>query len=174
MSGEPDQQRATLLVTFGDAPREGVISPLCQTLLDVCLPVLGDHDAALRLRLAAQELLENIAKYSLRAECEFRFELRREEAGYFASVRTRNRPRPENRADAERRLSALNAAADPVEHYDAMIAASAATQAGSGLGLARIHAETEYRLSHRFDGDELLVIASGYVSLGRPTKPASR
>ena len=74
-------------------------------------------------------------------------------------------PRPQNRGDAEARLRALTAATDPLEHYDSIIADSARQPAGSGLGLARIHAETEYRLSHRFEGDALLIVASGEVWL---------
>jgi hypothetical protein len=33
------------------------------------------------------------------------------------------------------------------------------------LGLARIRAETEYRLSYRFEGPMLVIAASGDVSL---------
>jgi hypothetical protein len=88
-----------------------------------------------------------------------------------ATVQTRNLPRAENRADAEERLAALSAARDPLEHYDSIIADSARQPAGSGLGLARIQAETEYRLSHRFDGDALLIIAHGEVWLRKGALP---
>ena len=80
-------------------------------------------------------------------------------------------PRAENLADAEVRLAALSAAADPLEHYDSIIADSAQKPAGSGLGLARIHAETEYRLSHRFEGNTLFIVASGEVWLKKGALP---
>jgi hypothetical protein len=166
MSGEAEKPLVSLEVSFGEAPPQGMVTPLCQSLLELCRPVFNDEDAATRLRLIAHELMENIVKYSVGGACELRFQLYVRPAGaFFADVQTRNVPRPENRPDAEERLAALTAARDPLEHYDSIIADSARQPAGSGLGLARIHAETEYRLSHRFEGDTLVIIASGEVWL---------
>lgn len=162
----------SLEVSFGAAPPQGMVTPLCQSLLELCRPLFQDEDAAARLRLTAHELLENIVKYSAEAGCDLNFELSRTPAGELsARVQTRNVPRAENRADAEARLAALCAAADPLEHYDSIIADSAQKPAGSGLGLARIHAETEYRLSHRFEGDALFIVASGDVWLKKGALP---
>lgn len=158
-----EQQLISLQVSFGAAPPQALVTPLCQSLVEMCRTAL-DEDAASRVRLAAHELLENIAKYSAEQACELRFALRRGGDGrMFASVETRNVPRAENRQDAARRLAALCSAADPRAHYDAVIAHSAREPAGSGLGLARIHAETEYRISHRFEDDALVIVASGEV-----------
>lgn len=162
----------SLEVSFGAAPPQGMVTPLCQSLLELCRPLFQDEDAAARLRLTAHELLENIVKYSAEAGCDLNFELSRTATGALAArVQTRNVPRAENRADAEARLAALTAAADPLEHYDSIIADSAQRPAGSGLGLARIHAETEYRLSHRFEGNALFIVASGEVWLKKGALP---
>jgi hypothetical protein len=162
----------SLEVSFGAAPPQGMVTPLCQSLLELCRPIFQDEDAAARLRLTAHELLENIVKYSAEAGCDLSFALSRTQAGALsARVQTRNVPRAENRADAEARLAALTAAADPLEHYDSIIADSAQKPAGSGLGLARIHAETEYRLSHRFEGNALFIVASGEVWLKKGVLP---
>ncbi|HXK20131.1 MAG TPA: hypothetical protein VNG33_20105 [Polyangiaceae bacterium] len=172
MSGSAEKPLVSLEVSFGEPPPQGMVTPLCQSLLELCRPAFADDDAATRLRLAAHELLENIVKYSSQGGCELRFALHRNAAGGLeATVQTRNLPRKENRADAEVRLAALTAARDPLEHYDSIIADSARQPAGSGLGLARIHAETEYRLSHRFEGDALLIIASGEVWLKKGALP---
>lgn len=176
MSGQAEKPLVSLEVSFGEAPAQGMVTPLCHSLLELCRPVFEDEDAAARLRLIAHELMENIVKYSSGGACELRFELRRQAAGatsgaFFASVQTRNVPRPENRPDAEERLAALTAAPDPLEHYDSIIADSARQPAGSGLGLARIHAETEYRLSHHFDGEALVIVASGEVWLKKGALP---
>ncbi len=172
MSGTAEKPLVSLEVSFGEAPPQGMVTPLCQSLLELCRPLFQDEDAATRLRLTAHELLENIVKYSADNPCELRFELVKNAAGALtASVQTRNVPRTQNRKDAEQRLAALTAAADPLEHYDSIIADSARQPAGSGLGLARIHAETEYRLSYRFEGDALLIVASGEVWLKKGTLP---
>lgn len=161
----------SLVVSFGEAPPQAMVTPLCQSLLELCRPMLDD-DAATRLRLTAHELLENIAKYSAHEPCELRFELLRAPNGKLhASVETRNVPIAANRDDVESRLRALTAARDPLEHYDSIIADSANRPAGSGLGLARIHAETEYRLHHRFEGRELSIAATGEVWLKRVALP---
>jgi len=164
MNSLGEKPLVSLEVNFGEAPAQNLVTPLCESLLEMCRSAFGDEDAAARLRLTAHELLENVAKYSARATCDLRFELHRGRDGaLLASVRTRNVPRPENRRDADERLRALCAASDPHEHYDSIIADSARRSAGSGLGLARIHAETEYRLRHHFEGDALVIVASGEI-----------
>jgi hypothetical protein len=143
-----------------------MVTPLCHSLSESCRHLLADDDAAARLRLTAHELLENIVKYSAQGACEFRFQLFRGPGGTLrAVVETSNVPDAVRRPDAEQRLAALTAASDPLEHYDSIIADSARRPAGSGLGLARIHAETEYRLSHRFEANALVIAASGDVWL---------
>jgi hypothetical protein len=166
MDGKADKPVVSLDVSFGEAPPQGMVTPLCHSISELCRPLLADDDAATRLRLTAHELLENIVKYSARGACEFRFQLFRHANGALrAVVQTSNVPDAAHRPDAEQRLAALTAARDPLEHYDSIIADSARQPAGSGLGLARIHAETEYRLSHRFEADALVIAASGEVWL---------
>lgn len=172
MSGQPDKSLVALDVSFATTPPEGMVTTLCQSVSESCQPLLADGDAAARLRLTAHELLENIVKYSANGGCEFHLRLLLVADGTLrASVETRNVPAAGRRADAEQRLAALCAARDPLEHYDAIIADSALKPAGSGLGLARIHAETEYRLSHRFEGDMLVICAVGEVWRKGPALP---
>lgn len=163
MSGHAGIPLVSLDVRFAAAPPQGMVTPLCQSMSEAYRSLLADSDAAARLRLTAHELLENIVKYSALGGCAFHFRLERDGALLRAIVETRNVPAPDRRRDAEQRLAALSAAEDPLEHYDSIIADSARQPAGSGLGLARIHAETEYRLSHRFEGDVLMIRASGEV-----------
>jgi hypothetical protein len=171
MSQSAHKPVVSLDVSFGEAPPQGMVTPLCESLSELCRPLLGDDDAATRLRLAAHELLENVAKYSSQGDCAFRFELHQDNAGALrAVIETSNVPAPNRRADAEERLAALAAAQDPLEHYDSIIADSAQQPAGSGLGLARIHAETEYRLGYRFDERALVITARGDVWLRKAAR----
>ena len=164
MKARVDKPLVSLDVSFGEAPPQGMVTPLCQSLSELCRPILADDDATARLRLAAHELLENIVKYSAEGGCGLHFELHGGTGALRALIETSNHPAPTRRADAEERLDALTAARDPLEHYDSVIADSAQRPAGSGLGLARIHAETEYRLSYRFNGPTLVITASGEVA----------
>ena len=94
MSGVAEKPLASLEVSFGEAPPEGMVTPLCQSLLELCRPIFQDDDAAERLRLTAHELLENIVKYSAETACELRVELRNTAGGALtAVVQTRNVPR---------------------------------------------------------------------------------
>ena len=164
MTRRPDEPVVSLDVSFAEAPPEGMVTPLCQSLSELCRPVLRDENAATRLRLAAHELLENIVKYSAGGACTFRFQLHEAAGGALSAlIQTSNVPEPGHRSDAAERLAALTAAPDPLEHYDSIIADSARQPAGSGLGLARIHAETEYRLSYSFDEQALVITARGDV-----------
>jgi hypothetical protein len=165
MSGRAEKSVVSLDISFGEAPPQGMVTPLCQSLSELSRPLLRDDDSAARLRLTAHELLENIVKYSAEGGCRFRFALAPIGDGTLqALLETSNVPSPEHRPDAEQRLAALTAARDPLEHYDSIIADSARQPAGSGLGLARIHAETEFRLSYRFENQSLVIAASGELS----------
>ncbi len=165
MPDEPDQTLVSFSISFALPPSAALVTPLCQALCEACGAFMPE-DAAARLRLTTHELLENIVKYSESGACSMSFGLYRTgSAAMRAHVETRNVPAAERRADAEQRLAALCSAPDPLAHYDAVIADSARRAAGSGLGLARIHAETEYRLAHRFDGEVLVIEAGGDVWL---------
>jgi hypothetical protein len=172
MSGltRPDKPVLSLNMSFGHAPTQVMVTPLCQSLCELCRPVLLDDNAAARLRLIAHELLENVVKYSSPGSCEFRFELWQSDQGTLrAHVQTTNTPASEHREEAEQRFRALSEAHDPLAHYDAVIADRARRPAGTGLGLARIHAETEYRLSHRFEEQRLVIVAMGDVVRNQTT-----
>lgn len=163
MHDEPDQTLVSFSISFALPPPATLVTPLCQSLCEACCAFVLE-DAAVRLRLTAHELLENIVKYSESGGCSMSFGLyRKGSAAMRAHVETRNVPAAERRTDAEQRLAALCSAPDPLAHYDAVIADSARRAAGSGLGLARIQAETEYRLAHRFEGESLVIVASGDV-----------
>jgi len=79
-------------------------------------------------------------------------------------VRTKNRAAPERMADARWRLDALARAGDPIAHYDELIRESAGRRDISGLGLARIPAESEMELRYATDQDWLIVTAEGSTS----------
>jgi hypothetical protein len=125
---------------------------------------LADADGLSRLLLAAHELLENIVKYSVGEAAEFHLLLETKATGLVIRLRTKNRAAPERMADAQWRLDALANAGDPVAHYDELIRESARRRDVSGLGLARIPAESEMQLRYATDKDWLILTAEGNAS----------
>ncbi len=155
---------ARVALTLCFEPLAEQIGSLRSALSDLCKPHLGDPDELSRVLLAAHELLENIVKYSTGTIAEFHFALEPAGAGLRVRLRTKNCAHPERLADVQRRLDALRAARDPVSHYDELIRAAAGRRDGSGLGLARIPAESELTLGYEIEQDCLILTAEGMAS----------
>jgi len=155
---------ARVALTLCFEPLAGQIGSLRGALSDLCKPHLGDPDELSRVLLAAHELLENIVKYSTGSMAEFHFTLEPASAGLRVRLQTKNCADAERIADVQRRLDAVHAARDPVSHYDDLIRAAAGRRDGSGLGLARIPAESELALSYVVEHDCLILTAEGMAS----------
>ena len=153
--------RALVSLTLSFRPLAEQISGLRSLIADLCQPHLGDADELSRVLLATHELLENIVKYSADGMAEFHFALERSDAGLRVRLRTTNLTHPGRLEDVRRRLDAIDAAVDPVAHYDELIRAAAGRRDGSGLGLARIPAESEMRLRYATEQDWLILTAEG-------------
>jgi len=158
------EARALVSLTLSFQPHADQIGPLRTLLSDLCKPHLADADGLSRLLLAAHEMLENIVKYSIGEAAEFHLLLEAQASGLLVRLRTKNRAAPERMADARWRLEALANARDPVAHYDQLIRESAGRQDVSGLGLARIPAESEMELRYATEQDWLILTAEGNAS----------
>jgi hypothetical protein len=162
MTSRGDGPRVSLLLVF--EPLAEQIASLRNAVSDLSTPHLADPDELSRLLLAAHELLENIVKYSSGGMAEFHFSLDCVGSQLRARLRTKNRAKPERLSDIRQRLDALGAASDPVAHYDVMIRERARSRDGSGLGLARILAESEMELGYRIEEGALILTAEVLVS----------
>ena len=161
-SARHDGARVSLTLSF--EPLAEQIASLRAALSDLCAPHLADADALSRLLLAAHELLENVVKYSSGGAAEFQLVLEPVDGGLCARLRTKNHALPERLSDTRSRLDALAAAPDKVAHYDEMIRESAGRRDGSGLGLARILAESEMDLQCSVEQGRLVITAEVTVS----------
>ncbi len=153
--------RASLSLRF--EPQAEQIAHVRNLISELCSPHIANEDELSRLLLATHELLENIVKYTASGIAEFQFALVPTEAGLKAVVRTSNCATEARLEDARTRLDALARAADPAAFYDEMIRASARRD-GSGLGLARITAESEMVLGYAVERDVLTISAELIVS----------
>ena len=160
------ESRALVSLTLSFQPLAEQIGSIRSAVSDLCKPYLTDPDVLSRVLLATHELLENIVKYSTDGSAEFHVALEASDTRLRVRLRTKNRAHPERLDDARRRLDALDAASDPIAHYDELIRAAAGRRDVSGLGLARIPAESEMRLLYAIEQDCLVVTAEGDAQRG--------
>jgi hypothetical protein len=160
----PRDDGARVSLTLSFEPLAEQIASVRNAVSDLCAPHVADADELSRVLLAAHELLENIVKYSSGGMAEFHFALERASGTLRARLRTKNRAEPARLSDTRERLDALAAALDPVAHYDEMIRETAGRRDGSGLGLARILAESEMNLDYQIEQGVLIITAEVTIS----------
>ena len=147
-----------MFIRISFSPRTRLVSAVSQLAAEFCRLELGDRDATSRFHIVAHELAENIAKYSTAPEVTLEVDLSEGEDGRVLTIRTRNRTSPERLADVARRMRELELAENPDALYDRWLEESLAVEGVSGLGLARIRAESGLDLAYSIDGDELTVV----------------
>jgi hypothetical protein len=109
--------------------------------------VAPDADTVSRVALATHELLENAVKYSRSRETILRVEVIPDVMPAAVLVRTWNHAEPQHCENLRRTVASLSEAVDPNAHYLQMMRASSKRAEGSELGLARIMAEAEMKIS---------------------------
>ena len=122
-------------------------------------PLVHDPDVLSRIGLATHELLENILKYSTDGRTTTRVGLVREGTRQTFTIATTSAITAERRAGLEEIFCEMASAADADSYYQQTMVRARHRRHGSGLGLARIWAEAEMKLSVDFDGDSVTIRA---------------
>ncbi len=148
---------ASLAVSLSACPSGRIVGAISRLILEFCRGLVDDPDIADRFYMAAQELAENLVKYSSGPQVSLTAELRTSDAGAVLELEAKNHSTPEQLEAVERRLSELTNASDPIELYDRLILETAPQEEGSGLGLARIRAEGNLEVDYAIDGSELTI-----------------
>lgn len=115
--------------------------------------ILGDENVTSRLVVATHELLENAVRYAADGQSTIRIGVRRSNNAVHVTIETRNKADPANRTELSGLLDEMRAAVDRPTFYRELMKKSAKRTEGSGLGLGRIHTESEMDLSCNFVGD---------------------
>jgi anti-sigma regulatory factor (Ser/Thr protein kinase) len=120
--------------------------------------MVGDRSAVHRVSLAVHELLENAAKYAVGDRTGLTVQFGGKDGS--ASIRLTNRTTPEHIERLRACIEDIQAAAEPFVHYQNLMRKTFGVEEESGLGLARIRAEGELKLSLEIHGDTVTIVAS--------------
>lgn len=139
-------------------PTIATINEARRLVAAIYLPLLGDADAAGRVALTTHELLENALKYSVDGSTVIRVEVSRKKPCN-VKIETRNEISPERKAGLEDAFEEMHRAEDAEAFYQFAMQRTRKLRTGSGLGLARIWAEAEMKVSRSYHGDEVRITA---------------
>ena len=154
---------AQLSVTFTALSNSRVVAALSTLVSEFCRELISDPAMVSRFHMAAQELVENLIKYSVGYDVKLDVALMGPRDNATLRLRATNRTSPAQLDQVERRLAALLKAPDPTAHYDRLIREAVRCEAGSGLGLARLRAEGELNVDYSISGDQLTISVHGSV-----------
>ncbi|HET9955170.1 MAG TPA: hypothetical protein VFQ61_11735 [Polyangiaceae bacterium] len=148
---------ATLAVTMSSFPSARIVGAVSKLVSEFCRSLIEDPDVAARFHMAAQELAENLAKYSSGPHVSISAELIGTDTSAILRLQAKNRSTPQQLEAVALRLQELTSAEDPIELYDRLIRETAPLDDVSGLGLARIRAEGGLDVDYMIDGNELTI-----------------
>jgi hypothetical protein len=112
--------------------------------------------------LATHELLENAVAYAVDGETGVRIEVVED----LLVIKTWNRATPDRVETLRAAIDQMNQEKDADKYYQTMLEKTAYRTDGSGLGLARIRAEADMRISYAIESDKVCIEAT--TSLNRP------
>ena len=156
---------AQLAVTMTALPNSRLVAAVSTLVCEFCRGLISDPQVTSRFHMAAQELAENLVKYSVGSEVKLAAQLTGTRDRAELCLRATNRSTPAQLDQVERCLAALVKAQDPAAHYDRLMREAAPREEGSGLGLARLRAEGELNVDYSIEGDQLT------ISVHAPVEP---
>jgi len=146
-------------------PNVALVSVVRRFVTEFYQRFLSDPDGTSRVALATHELLENAVKYSKDGETTIRIEVEPTKPKKVRILLT-NRAEESHIAAIREIVDGVANAPDAFEFYQKLIAAKAKNKQTSGLGLARICAEGEMKISYLVSGDETRIQAETSVGEG--------
>jgi hypothetical protein len=131
--------------------------------------LLMDADATSQLAVATHELLDNAVQYASGGNTSFRIGVRAEPDVVHVVLSTKNRASRAHLDAARSTLEALMGASDPVDHFLRVMRETARRAGGSGLGLARVRAESDMAIRYEIHEDVIELEATAAFKKGAAT-----
>lgn len=176
MKSSPESPITEPLIGRGMAPPTSIgivfepmlqlVSSMRRFVLTIYQRILADEAASSEMALVTHELLENAVKFNTDSGTMLRVSLTREADHHIVVIRTRNRAAPEDIRVAQDLVARVRDAEDPYLLYLQMIRSASLQSDGSGLGLARIRAETAMTVEVNVVGDEIELVARAQIPIG--------
>jgi hypothetical protein len=114
---------------------------------------LTDPEVTSKMTVAAHELLENAVTYSADGHTMIRVTVSSDAESVQVSIDTLNRTSAAHVAKLSAQVDELRAAPDPNAYYLELLRRTAKKTTGSGLGLGRVCAESDMRVSCDVEGE---------------------
>src|SRR5579871_2449648 len=153
----PNDGRTAVQVEF--EPHLSLVSTIRQFLAELVERAVGP-DAAARIEIAAQELVENAVKACSAGSVAVELELARGARGVRANLETANTSTQWNFLCAQRAIDDAALADNASAYYQTLMRRAAGRTEGSGLGIGRIIAEAEMKVSCEREGERVTVRAT--------------
>ncbi len=148
-------------------PNYELISIVRRFVSDFYERMLNDPDAVSRVALATHELLENAVKYSLDGATSLSITVEPSGTHNLVRVRISNQAEAKHIASIQALFDEMARYEDSLQHYQMAMERTSKQREGSGLGLLRIRAEGEMKMTHTLDGNVVCIVAETFV--GRPS-----
>jgi hypothetical protein len=148
------------------APSVDLIASVRRFVESFYVSVLECPSVRSRLVVAAHELTENAARYSIDGRSRIRLGIVPEPNGWRVAIATRNRADERHRAALRELLAEQRSSPDRTSFYRMRLSRSLEHPIGAGLGLARVYAESELDVSCAVHGDTVHLVAQRAFDVG--------
>ena len=163
-AGGPRPDRAAYF-ELSFSPNVSLVSTVRRFVSEFWIQILPSAEITSQLAVATHELLDNAVLYSFDGNTYIRIDVVKEPGSAVVTIRTSNRASPTNLDRVRAALDELAGAPDPAAYFQRMMRKAAERAEGSGLGLARVRAESDMTIAYEVEADTVHLRATAHFPL---------